>query len=235
MGRFKFQVSLGAHPACLRAMVWVHRAGWKAEDCLDPSFGKFCRSHNSVCLGLQDAFKVFYECSMPQVETAPLSQHRVQIWPQKWLWSVFWLKPRLEPWAHSYVKLVHKNEHELINMDTSYDVNRVIFMGESLPRAMPHKRPLSLYIFPKSWCSVIKRLHCTRSNLAAEDICQRGISFSQTTRLSNWKTFTELCRGHNKSQWVRGGHSSPLLPAPRRLTYLITHPIMLTPKGEAKF
>lgn len=100
---------------------------------------------------------------MPQVETAPLSQHRAQIWPQKWLRSVFWLKPCLEPWAYSYVKLVHKDEHELINADTSSDVNRVIFMGESLPRAMPHQRPPSLSIFPKSWCSVIKSSHCTRA------------------------------------------------------------------------
>lgn len=100
---------------------------------------------------------------MPRVETAPLSQHRVQIWPQKWPWSTFWLKPRLESWACSYVKLVHKDEHELINTDTSSDVNGVIFMGESLPRAMLQKLPPSLYVFPKSWCSVIQRSHCTRA------------------------------------------------------------------------
>lgn len=100
---------------------------------------------------------------MPQLRTAPLSQHKVQIWPQKWLWSIFWLKLCLESWAFSYWQASHKDEHELINTDTSSDVSQMIFVGESLPWAMLHKHPPSLYIFPKSWCSVIKRSHCTRA------------------------------------------------------------------------
>lgn len=31
-----------------------------------------------------------------------------------------------------------------------------MFVGESLPQPVLHEQPVSLYIFPKSWCNVIK-------------------------------------------------------------------------------
>lgn len=43
----------------------------------------------------------------------------------------------LEP--TNYVKPVHKDEHELINTDTSSDANRVILIGESLTAQAPSK------------------------------------------------------------------------------------------------
>lgn len=126
---------------------------------------------------------------MPQVETAPLSQHRVGSWPQKWPWSVFWLKLCLDSWACGYVKFVHEDEHKLINTDTSPDVNRVIFMGESLPQALLHKHPASLYIFSKSWCSVIKHSDCTRTIWQRRTFVKGGLASAkqvacQTGKLS---------------------------------------------------
>lgn len=35
-----------------------------------------------------------------------------------------------------------------------------------------------------------------QAQFAGEDICQRGIGFSQTSRRSNWKTCVDLCWGH---------------------------------------
>lgn len=39
---------------------------------------------------------------------------------------------------------------------TPLSASGVMSVGESLPRPVLHEHPASLYIFPKSWCSVIK-------------------------------------------------------------------------------
>lgn len=214
-------------------MVCVHRTQWKAQDCLDPSFGSFCRIHNSV-LGLQDALKVFYECSMPQVETAPLSQHRVGSWPQKWPWSVFWLKLCLDSWACGYVKLVHEDEHKLITQ-TPLLTSTEWFLWVKVCHKHCCTSTLQACTSSQSLGAVLLNTQIAQEQFGSGGHLSKGDWLQPNKSPVKLENFHWAVPGTpqtiaNYLPWVHGDRISLPLSAPNSPSYE-----ELTPKGEARF
>jgi len=109
-------------------------------------------------------------------------------------------------------------------------------MGESLPRAMLHEHPPSLYIFPKSWCSVIKRSHCARA-IWQQRTFVKGRSASAKRVACRTGKLSLSCAGDTAtslpapSSWVHGDHLNPPPPAPQKHSesfQYLTHPVIGT-------